>query len=93
MNKKGNNMITKYDIAANLELAGLDGFTGVMSAETQRQMFGKNIFGRKKLKVDASNQGKVTGSFSVAFGTDWSTFSKSFDEIADISNGNRFNSF
>ena len=77
----------KYEIAARIGVAGLDGFTGVMDAKTQKQIFGANVFGRKVIKIDASGQGVVTGRFSVCFGNDFCTFSKSFQEIADIVNG------
>lgn len=76
------NEISKYDIAANVALAELDGFEGVMSAAQQKKVFGRNIFGRKRIKIDASGQGKVTGNYSVAFGTDSAFFDKSFDDIA-----------
>jgi hypothetical protein len=75
-------MITKYDIAANLTLAGLDGFTGVLSAVIQRQMFGFSAYGRKTIRIDCSGQGNVSGKFRVCFGADSSVFSHSFDEIA-----------
>lgn len=80
-------MTDKYQIAVNVTLAGLDGFTGRLTAKQQREIFGANIFGKKTIKIDASNQGQVTGSFSVCFGTDSNHFEKSFEEIAKAANG------
>lgn len=80
-------MIDKYQIAANVALAGLDGFNGRLTAKQQRAIFGANVFGKKVVKIDASNQGRVIGSFSVCFGTDRSHFEKSFEEIAKAVNG------
>ncbi len=51
----------KYEIAANVAINGLDGFTGTMSAKQQREVFGGVWFGRKTITVDASNQGQVYG--------------------------------
>jgi hypothetical protein len=80
-------MTNKYEIAANVTLAGLDGFKGRLAAKQQRELFGANIFGKKVVKIDASNQGQVTGSFSVCFGTDRNHFEKSFEQIAKAVNG------
>jgi hypothetical protein len=76
----------KYTIAANVALAQLDGFAGRLTAAQQRKLFGRNIFGRKQLTIDASGQGRVYGYYSVAFGTDSAFFSKSFDEISQLAN-------
>lgn len=83
----------KYQIAANAAFTGLDGFEGRLSAAKQRNIFGACLFGRKTIKIDASNQGRVTGGYSVCFGTDWSTFEFSFTEIAEAVNGGRKLSF
>ncbi len=79
----------RYQIAANVALAGLDGFKGRLSAKQQREVFGAYFFGKKFIKIDASNQGSVSGGYSVCFGTDWSTFEKSFDQIATAVNSER----
>lgn len=76
----------KYEIASRVAIENLDGFSGVLPADVQRKVFGRNIFGKKRIKIDTSNQGKVTGSFKVAFGTDFVTFSFTFDKIADLAN-------
>jgi hypothetical protein len=76
----------KYEIAARVVAEKLDGFTGVLPAEVQRRVFGRNIFGKKRIKIDASNQGSVKGSFKVAFGTDFVTFDFPFDKIAKLAN-------
>lgn len=78
--------MSKYEIAANIELAGKDNFQGIMAAADQRALFGRAIFGRKVIKIDASNQGIVKGSFSVGFGQDRNTFEMSFEEIATLAN-------
>lgn len=83
-------MTDKYQIAANITIAGLDGFKGRLTAKQQKELFGANLFGKKKLTIDTSNQGRVFGSFSVCFGTCHNWFEKSFEEIADVVNsGNR----
>ncbi len=74
--------MNRYDIAANLTLADLDGFKGVLPAATQKQMFGRNVYGRKSISIDCNGQGRVFGQFSVCFGTDGSFFDHSFDDIA-----------
>lgn len=87
--KKEKPKTDKYEIAANIGVAGLENFHGVMDAKTQRQIFGANIFGKKTIRIDATGQGKVTGSFKVAFGQDFNTFNFSFEEIAKIANGEK----
>lgn len=76
----------RYQIAANVELAKLDGFHGRLRAEKQREIFGANLFGRKEIKIDATNQGRVSGSYCVCFGTDRTTFEFSFDQISKAAN-------
>lgn len=78
--------INKYEIASRIALAGLDGFTGRLTAAQQRELFGRNIFGRKKVTIDASGQGRVHGWHSAAYGTDSVFFDKSFEEIAELAN-------
>jgi hypothetical protein len=79
-------MMDKYDIAANVAVADLDGFTGRMSAAQQRSIFGSYLFGKKRLTIDASGQGRVYGWYSVCFGTDTGYFDVTFAEIADYAN-------
>jgi hypothetical protein len=79
-------MTDKYQIAANVALAGLDGFEGRLPAKRQREVFGANLFGKKTIKIDASSQGKVAGWFSVCFGTDHAAFEFSFEQIAQAVN-------
>lgn len=76
----------KYQIAANVMLSELDYFSGRLSAKKQREVFGANIFGKKEIKIDASNQGKVTGGFYVCYGTDRNNFEFSFEQIAKAAN-------
>ena len=70
-------------IADKVAAEGLDGFKGVMPSAMQKKIFGKPLFGKKWLKVDAAKR-MVTGSFKVAFGQDYNTFEFSFDKIADL---------
>ncbi len=77
-------MITKYDIAANVTIAGLENFTGRMTAAQQREVFGVNFFGRKSFTISTRNQGSANGHFSVCFGTDTVHFERSFEEIAEF---------
>jgi hypothetical protein len=79
-------MISKYDIAANVALECLEGFEGTMNASVQKRIFGRNVFGKKTIHIDASNQGRVFGSFKVCFGTDFVEFDMSFDQIAFLTN-------
>lgn len=78
--------VDKYQIAANVTLAGLDGFKGRLSAKRQREVFGAALFGKKLLRIDARNQGTVEASFSVCFGTDRNSSKRSFEEIAKAAN-------
>ena len=74
---------TKYEIAAAVAIADLDGFVGTMPARQQREIFGRAVFGRKTFHIDCSGQGRVSGAYTCAYGTDSSFFAFSFDEIAD----------
>ena len=78
--------MTKYDIAANVALESLEGFEGRINASVQKRVFGRNIFGKKTVHIDATNQGRVFGTFKVCFGTDSVGFDFSFDQIADLAN-------
>jgi len=78
--------IDKYELAARLTLAELDGKQCVLSAAQQRRLFGRVIFGRKLVNIDCSNQGRIYGSFSVCFGTDAVRFELSLEQIAHLSN-------
>lgn len=79
-------MFDKYQIAANVTLEDLENFKGKLPAEKQRQIFGRNIFGKKTINIDTTNQGRVFGKFVVCFGTDCCHFDFSFEEIADLAN-------
>jgi hypothetical protein len=78
--------MTKYDIAANVALESLEGFEGTMKASAQKRVFGRNIFGKKTVHIDATNQGRVFGFFKVCFGTDAVYFSLTFEQLADMAN-------
>lgn len=86
-------MIDKYEIAARVAVAGLDGFDGRMCAADQRRVFGGYVFGRKQFRIDASGQGRVSGSYSSCFGTDSAFFEWSFDRIAGVVNGTQVGGF
>ena len=83
----------KYEIAARIAISDLDCFTGKLPARRQRELFGRNIFGKKTLTIDATGQGRVYGTFSVCYGTDRQGFELTFDEIAALVNGNKAVSF
>ncbi len=53
-------MTDKYEIAARVTIAGLDGFTGELHAAEQIRLFGRDIFGPKEITIDASGQGRVS---------------------------------
>ncbi len=78
--------INKYDIAERVMFAGLDGFDGRMSANQQREVFGRAIFGRKRITISCDGQGEVEASWSAAFGTDRAGAAFSFAEVADYAN-------
>lgn len=78
--------MTKYEIAANVMLENVDGFEGRMTAGMQRKVFGRAIFGKKTIKINADGQGEVTGRYSTAFGTDSVFFAFSFERIANLAN-------
>ena len=78
--------MNKYDVAANVALAGLDEWTGRLSGAQQRSLFGLYIFGRKTITIDCSGQGRVYGQYSCAYGQDGAFFDKSFERIAQYAN-------
>jgi hypothetical protein len=79
--------MTKYEIAANIEIANLSSFEGKMSAAQQRAIFGGAWFGRKTIKIDNTNQGSVEVTWLVLMDQMWTC--KSFAEIAQAANENR----
>lgn len=79
----------KYDIASRIAIAGLDGWTGRLTAEQQRKIFGQPLFGKKKVTLDCTNGGRVHGYRDVCFGTDWDSFDFSFETIAETVNSGR----
>ena len=76
----------KYQIAANVALAGLEGFIGKMPAELQRSIFGRALFGKKTIKIDANNQGLIKARWSVAYGQDAQIAEFSFEQVARYAN-------
>lgn len=50
---------SKYEIAANIALKGIEGQWVRMSAQEQREVFGAFIFGKLQIRVDLNGQGKV----------------------------------
>jgi len=75
--------MNKYEIAAQIEINGLDGFTGVLSATIQKEVFGGAWFGKKTIAIDASNQGMVTGRYTAPITRDVVPFEFSFEQIAN----------
>lgn len=85
--------MTKYEIAANIEIADLSNFDGKMPAATQREIFGANIFGKKSITIRNESQGAVEVRYSAAYGTDQVLTVISFEEIARALAANRPLSF
>src|SRR5262245_49948918 len=59
----------RYTVATAFQLAGLTGRRVRLTAETQRAVFGHNLFG--KCQVEVTETG-ISTHRSVCFGTDWS---------------------
>jgi hypothetical protein len=76
----------KYQIAANVALEGMEGYQGRLTAKMQRRLFGKKIFGRKMVYIDAAGQGRVEWWRSACFGTDSIGGELTFGEIAERAN-------
>lgn len=85
--------MSKYEIAANIEIANLSSFDGKMSAATQREIFGANVFGKKSITIRNENQGAVEVRYSAAYGTDQVLVIISFEQIANAIADNRPLSF
>lgn len=81
--------MTKYDIAANIEIANLSTFDGKMPAAQQRAIFGADIFGKKSITIRNENQGAIEVRYSAAYGTDQVLTVISFDQIAGALSANR----
>lgn len=71
----------KYEIAANIAVAGLDSFSGRMSAKQQREIFGVAIFGKKSLTIDNTGQGRVYGVYACGYKNN-ERFDFTFAELA-----------
>jgi hypothetical protein len=78
--------ITKYDLSERIMLLGLDGYNDKMSADQQRRVFGRALFGRKRIQISCEGQGEVWACWSAAFGTTTAGAGFTFDEIADYIN-------
>lgn len=52
--------MTKYEIAAQVTMAEIDGEYLTLSAAQQREIFGGYVFGRTLIHADTTGQGKVT---------------------------------
>jgi hypothetical protein len=79
--------MTKYTIAANIAIAGLDTFEGKMSAAQQRAIFGGYWFGKKTIKIKNVGQGSVEATWAVLMDQMWTE--KSFEQIAQAAAENR----
>ena len=75
--------MTKYDLAARLMLEGLDGFDGKMSADEQRRVFGRALFGKKRITITCDGQGEIWAHWSAAFGTTTAGAGFTFEQVAD----------
>lgn len=60
---------SRYTVATAFELAGVAGRWVRLTADSQRDVFGHNIFGKCKVKISETGIEVVR---SVCFGTDWS---------------------
>jgi hypothetical protein len=78
--------LSKYDIAARVMLEGLDGFDGKLPAAKQREVFGRALFGKKTIHIDAEGQGTIRVWWSVCFGTMTDGRDLTFEEVAQIAN-------
>ena len=76
----------KYQIAANVVLNELEGFTGKMPAKLQRSVFGRALFGKKTVKIDATNQGTIKAKSLICFGQDAQVAEFSFEQVACYAN-------
>jgi len=81
--------MSKYEIAANIEIANLSNFDGKLPAAQQRAIFGANVFGKKSITIRNQGQGAVEVRYSAAYGTDQVLTIVSFDEIATAVANNR----
>ena len=77
----------KYEVAARLTIAGLDGFTGVLTYKLQRHVFGYVPFGRKTVTIDCCNQGRVYGRYTAPITRDTVPYEFSFEQIAKATRG------
>jgi hypothetical protein len=59
----------KYDLAARITLADLDGFHGKLSAKQQREVFDAVLFGKKTVRISCDGQGTVEVLFPCWEGT------------------------
>jgi hypothetical protein len=57
-------MVNKYEIAANVEIAGIAGVAVKLTATEQKAMFGGAVFGKQSIRFDLTGQGKVTATRS-----------------------------
>lgn len=80
----------KYELAARIAIAGLDGFNGRMTAKQQRELFGAAPFGKKVINIDATNQGVIWGFYSTAYGTDSVRFEWTLEETVNKCKSNFF---
>jgi len=74
--------IDRWSIAAQFAINGLDGYHGKMTAAAQRKLLGGTPFGRKTVRVDCSNQGRICLVWRSSCGTDSNSLDLTFDELA-----------
>lgn len=74
-----------YDIAANVEVLGLNGFVGRLTAAQQKKIFGANIFGKKRIYINTTGRGFVLNLVSASgYNGETSLEVRTFDRIASI---------
>lgn len=77
-------MITKYDIAAIVQIYddfASDGYVKLTAAR-QRELFGFAVIGRKSVNFDSTGQGVVRISATACFGTDGNVTRLSYEQFA-----------
>ena len=75
--------LDRWSIAAQFAINGLDGYHGKMTAAAQRKLLGGTPFGRKTVRVDCSNQGRICLVWRSSCGTDSNSLDLTFGELAE----------
>ena len=79
--------MTKYDIAANAEIAEIAGKRVRLTASQQRSIFGAYVFGRQTINVSTDGQGEVVATIAVLFDSVYARWT--LEEVAAAANEGR----